>query len=303
VIKYALAAAALKGSSLTPGTRTAYRRLGNVVETARRRQRDVPDYYIDEAIRISQLTQAYGLISDGDRVFELGTGFVHWESIVAKLCADVRLTMFDVVDNRLWGVFPKYLMALRDALPQIALGEERKANAYQLIDELLRARSFNEAYEALGAEYILNANGSTAAVESESYALVISLAVLEHIQSEILSEVISETYRMLRPGGYALHGFDLSDHYWYFDSSMPRKNYLRFSPASWDRWFSSRVMYINRDRVQRPEWDDIFKRANFEIVDCEIVREPLGGIGVHPAYGLSPDDAQTMSLRYLLRRP
>jgi SAM-dependent methyltransferase len=301
VIKYALATAALKGFSLTPGTRTAYRRFGNVVETARRRQSDVPDYYIDEAIRISQLTKAYELISDGDRVFELGTGFVHWESIVAKLCADVRPTMFDVVDNRLWGVFPKYLLALREALPQMDLGDERKANAYQLIDDLLRVRSFEEAYEVLGAEYILNANGSTAAVESESYALVISLAVLEHIESDILSDVVAETYRMLRPGGYALHGFDLSDHYWYFDSSMPRKNYLRFSPATWDRWFSNRVMYINR--VQRPEWDDIFKRANFEIVDCQIVREPLGGIGIHPAYGLSPDDAQTMSLQYLLRRP
>jgi SAM-dependent methyltransferase len=301
VIKYALATAALKGFSLTPGTRTAYRRFGNVVETARRRQSDVPDYYIDEAVRISQLTKAYELISDGDRVFELGTGFVHWESIVAKLFADVRLTMFDVVDNRLWGVFPKYLTALRDALPQIGLGEDREANAYQLIDDLLRTRSFEEAYEVLGAEYILKPNGSTAAVESESYGLVISLAVLEHIQSDVLADVIAETYRMLRPGGYALHGFDLSDHYWYFDSSMPRKNYLRFSPATWDRWFSNRVMYINR--VQRPEWDDIFRRANFEVVDCQIVREPLGGIGVHPAYGLSPDDAQTMSLQYLLRRP
>lgn len=301
MIKYALATAALKGFSISPGTRTAYRRFGNVVETARRRQSDVPDYYIDEAVRISQLTKAYELISDGDRVFELGTGFVHWESIVAKLFADVRLTMFDVVDNRLWGVFPKYLTALRDALPQIGLAEDREAYAYQLIDDLLRTHSFEEAYEVLGAEYILKSNGSTAAVESESYGLVISLAVLEHIQSDILPEVIAETYRMLRPGGYALHGFDLSDHYWYFDSSMPRKNYLRFSPATWDRWFSNRVMYINR--VQRPEWDDIFKRANFEVVDCQIVREPLGGIGVHPAYGLSPDDAQTMSLQYLLRRP
>jgi hypothetical protein len=60
-------------------------------------------------------------------------------------------------------------------------------------------------------------------------------------------------------------------------------------------------MYINR--VQRPEWDAIFKRANFEIVDCEITREPIGDITVHPSYGLSFDDAQTMELHYILRRP
>ena len=186
-------------------------------------------------------------------------------------------------------------------MPLLGLAGDRQAKAYQLIDDLLRARSFEEAYEVLGAEYIIDANGSMAGAESESYAMVISLAVLEHIRAEIMPQVIAETYRLLPPGGYAIHSFDLSDHYWYFDSSMPRKNYLRFSPATWDRWFSSRVMYINR--VQRPEWDAIFKQANFEILDCEVVREPLGGITVHPSYGLSFDDAQTQSLCYLLRRP
>ena len=113
MIKYALATAALKGFSLTPGTRTAYRRFGNVVETARRlRHEEVPNYYIDEAVRLSRFTQTYEAISDGDRVFELGTGFVHWESLVVKLFADVRLTMFDVVDNRLWSAFPKYLTSV-----------------------------------------------------------------------------------------------------------------------------------------------------------------------------------------------
>lgn len=301
MIKYALATAAFKGFSVSPGTRTAYRRFGNVVETARRRQGDVPDYYIDETVRLSRITQTYEPISDGDRVFELGTGYVHRESIAIKLFADVQLTMFDVVDNRLWRVFPKYLTALREALPQLGLAADRQQRAQQLIEDLLRARSFEEAYEVLGAEYIMNSDGSTAGAESESYAMVISLAVLEHIQAEMLPQVIAETYRLLRPGGYAVHGFDLSDHYWYFDSSMSRKNYLRFAPETWDRWLSSRVMYINR--VQRPEWEALFKGANFEIVDCEVLREPLGDITVHPSYGLSSDDAQTTGLRYILRRP
>jgi SAM-dependent methyltransferase len=302
VIKYALATAALKGFSLSPGTRTAYRHFGNAVETVRRlRHADLPDQYIKEAVRLSRFTQTYEPFSDGDRVFELGTGFVHWDSIVVRLFADVRLTMFDVVDDRLWRVFPKYLMALREALPQLGLAGDRQATAYQLIDRVLGAGSFEEAYEVLGAEYIMDANASMASLESESYATVVSLAVLEHVRAEILPHVIADTYRLLRPGGYAVHTIDLTDHYFYLDSTMPPKNYLRFSPATWERWLSSRVMYINR--VQRPEWDAIFKQANFEIVDCEITREPLGDITVHPSYGLSSDDAQTMELHYILRRP
>jgi SAM-dependent methyltransferase len=302
VIRYTLAAAALKSFSLTPATRSAYRRLGNVVETARRlRGGEVPEYYFDEVVKLSQLMRTNQVIADGDRVFELGTGFVHWQSVVAKLFADVRPIMFDVVDDRLWKVFLTYMAELKAALPRLDLPDDRIAPAQQLLDRLLASHAFDEAYEVLGAEYILHPDGSFDGLESESFALVTSLNVLEHINAEILPQVMAETYRLLRPGGYVIHQFDLSDHYWYFDSSMSRKNYLRFAPDTWDRWLSNRVMYINR--VQRPQWETIFKQANFEIVDCEVEREPLGDIAIHPEYALSPDDAQTVVMRYTLRRP
>lgn len=302
MIRYALATAALKSFSLTPGTRTAYRHIGNVVETRRRLQGgDVPDWYLEEVAAYSRLMAKYQPVEDGDRVFELGTGFVHWESIVVKLFRDVQLTMFDVVDDRLWKVLPKYLSDLRDALPRLGVPPDRYESALELVNRLLRAASFEEVYQILGAEYILDSEGSTAAIESESYAMVISLNVMEHLRAEILPQVIADTFRMLRPGGYAVHQWDLSDHYSYFDASMARKNYLRFKPSTWDRWLNSRVMYINR--VQRPEWDVIFDRAGFEIVETEVASMPLGDITVHPSYQLSKDDAQVSALRYVLRRP
>jgi hypothetical protein len=82
---------------------------------------------------------------------------------------------------------------------------------------------------------------------------------------------------------------------------MPAKNYLRYSPSTWERWFNSTVQYVNR--VQRRQWDSIFTQADFEIVDCGIVNEPLRGITVHSEYGLSSGDAEATLLRYVLRRP
>jgi SAM-dependent methyltransferase len=255
---------------------------------------------LEEVAELSNIMAKYRPVVDGDRVLELGTGWVHWQSIVVKLFAGVHLTMFDVVDSRLWKVFRKYLSEFKTVLPQLDLPADRSATAQQLVDRLLLARSFQEAYEVLGAEYIISSDGSMASLDSESYAMVTSLATLEHVRVEILPQVIAETYRLLRPGGYAMHKFDLTDHYSYFDHSMSPKNYLRFSPVTWDRWLSSRVMYMNR--VQRPEWDALFEQANFEIIACDVVDKPLRGITVHPSYGLSAEDAQTTELRYVLRR-
>jgi SAM-dependent methyltransferase len=301
VIRYALVAAAAKGFSLTPQTRAAYRRIGNVVESMRRLRAGLPDRYLDRAVALSELIATHAPVAAGDRVLELGTGWVHFESILIRLLADVRPTMFDVDDSRLWPVFRRYLSDLRPALPLLNMPDGRRAAADEVIDGLLATKSFEEAYELLGADYSIERGGSLAGLESESYALVVSADTLEHVRREILPRVIEETYRLLRPGGYAIHQIDLADHLSYFDPAMPAKNYLRYAPATWERWVNSTVQYVNR--VQRQDWDATFKEADFEIVECEVIAESLRGITVHSAYELSPEDAEATLLRYVLRRP
>lgn len=301
MIRYALVATAAKGFSLTPQTRTAYRRLGNAVETMRRMRSGLPERYLDRAVALSNLVAAHQPVVAGDRVLELGTGWVHFESVVMRLLADVRPTMFDVDDMRLWPVFRRYLSDLRNVLPQLNLSDERRLAGAELIDDLLAAESFDSAYQVLGAEYCLQRDASLGPLPSESYGLVVSADTLEHVERGVLPEVIRETYRLLRPGGYAIHQIDLADHLSYFDPAMPAKNYLRYSPSTWERWFNSTVQYVNR--VQRRQWDSMFTQADFEIVDCGIINEPLRGITVHSEYGLSSGDAEATLLRYVLRRP
>ena len=300
MLKYAAMTAALKGFSATPATRKGYRKLGNTVETRRRlRDKDVPKYYMEEVPKFAQFLKRYGELAAGERILELGTGYAHWQSVVIRLFADVEVTMFDIVDDRLWRVFLVYMAQLRRELPHLNFPADRLSEAERLLDSLSAAKSFDEVYDLLGAQYVLEADGDLSALQSDSYALIVSLSVLEHVHRDIVPKFMSETRRLLQPGGYVVHQFDLSDHYWYFDTAMSRKNYLRFSPETWERWLSSRVMYINR--IQRPEWDEIFNAAGLEIVDCEVVRESIGGIPIHPSYQLDADAAQAMSIRYLLR--
>lgn len=301
MIRYALVATAAKGFSLTPQTRTAYRRLGNAVETMRRLRSGLPERYLDRAVALSNVIAVHQPVRAGDRVLELGTGWVHFESVVMRLLADVRPTMFDVDDMRLWPVFHRYLSDLRIVLPELNLSEERRLAGAELIDDLLATDSFDSAYQVMGAEYCLQRNASLAPLQSESYGLVVSADTLEHVARGVLPQVVRETHRLLRPGGYAIHQIDLADHLSYFDPAMPAKNYLRYSPSTWERWFNSTVQYVNR--VQRQQWDAIFTEADFEIVECGIINEPLRGITVHSEYGLSSVDAEATLLRYVLRRP
>jgi len=254
---------------------------------------------MEEVQKFAQFFKRYGELAAGERILELGTGW-HWQSVVIRLFADVEVTMFDVVDDRLWRVFLVYMAQLRRELPHLNFPADRLSEAERLLDSLSAAKSFDEVYDLLGAQYVLEADGDLSALQSDSYALIVSLAVLEHVHRDIVPKFMSETRRLLQPGGYVVHQFDLSDHYWYFDKAMSRKNYLRFSPETWERWLSSRVMYINR--IQRPEWDEIINAAGLEIVDCEVVRESIGGIPIHVSYQLDVDEALAMSIRYLLRR-
>jgi len=301
LLKYAAMIAGLKGFSATPATRKAYRKLGNVVETQRKlRDEEMFGYKVGEVSILAQFFEKYGELAAGERVLELGTGYAHWQSVVIRLFADVEVTMFDIVDNRLWRVFNVHMARLRSELPQQKFPAARLSEAERLLDSLSAAKSFDEVYDLLGAQYVLEADGDLSALRSDSYALILSLSVLEHVQRDMVPKFMSETRRLLQPGGYIWHSFDLSDHYSYFDKKMSPKNYLRYSPETWERWFSSRVMYINR--IQRPEWDEIINAAGLEIVDCEVLSDSIGDIRIHPSYQLDADEAQTIIVTYVLRR-
>jgi SAM-dependent methyltransferase len=302
VIRYMLVSAAAKGFSMSSGSRGLYRQVGNVVETSRRLRSGLPERYLDRAIALSALCATHRPVADGDRVLELGTGWVHWESMVVRLVAEVEPTMLDIVDDRLWKVYLNYLTGLRASLDRLVLPAGRQDAAAALLDSVLRAGSFEDAYEALGADYRVEPSGSLASFETGSYALVMSADTLEHVQRPILPELVAETYRLLRPGGYAIHQIDLADHLSYFDPKMSPKYYLKHAPEVWDRYFNSTVQYINR--VQRPAWDSLFEKAGFEILQREVVSEPLRGVTAHQSYkALSQADLEASLLRYVLRKP
>ena len=268
MVKYITTAVALKCSSSTPFTRRIYRGLGNMLGGKRRRQGKMPLYYAERLKRMLRLTREHQIVRDGDRILELGTGWLHWEALTLRLFFDVEAVLYDVWDNRQLGGMKNYLGQLQGMLnADFGLSPAELKRAVGLIDRILQVASFDELYKMLGFEYHVESSGSLSRYVDSSFQLVVSAGVLEHVNRGALPLLIPETRRVLKPGGWALHSIDTSDHLAHYAKSVSRKFYLSIPEWKWKLLCENEVQYINR--LQRGEWLQLFKGSGFEIIEVD----------------------------------
>ena len=302
MIRYVGASVVANVFSATPATQRSYRRLANGFETWRRTRMGLPELYVARVGLLASVIERNLNLTADDSVLEIGTGWVHWESLITRLVCDARVTMFDVVDNRLFPIFKLYAQALRPLLDTIGIPAERIDKAHVILDAVERATSFEQVYSALCWDYVIDGSGTMENLGEGTFDLIVSSDVLEHIDRAILRPFVERMFQLLRPGALAYHSIDLIDHLSYYDPKMPAKLYYRFDGAVWDKWVNSKVQYINR--VQRPEWLSLFQEAGFECVSEEVTYGPHGNAKVHPSYAnLSPAELEMNTLMLVFRKP
>lgn len=268
MVKYIATAVALKCFSSSALMRRQYRRLGNTRGGKRRRSESMPGYYPDRLRRMLRLQRQYNLVRDGDRILELGTGWLHWEAVTLRLFFDIEAVLFDVWDNRQLVGLKNYLQQLAPMLnDDFELSTSELRRAHSLIESISRTESFDELYKLLGFKYVVEGSGSLSQFPDHSFRLVVSAGVLEHVKRDALPMLIGETRRILKPGGWAVHSIDTSDHLSHYDKKVSRKMYLSFSDGTWRRLFENEVQYINR--VQREDWLELCRSKGFELVEEE----------------------------------
>jgi hypothetical protein len=242
------------------------------------------------------------MVRPGIRALEIGTGWVHWESLVLRNRADAGVLLYDVWDNRSFRMFRAYAGQLADPAVRRRLGLDADAGA-ALMERVAGCRSFAEAYALLGFEYLLDPSGTLEGVPEAAFDLVVSSDVGEHIPRESLPLVAERSFRALRPGGWAYHQIVITDHLTIYDRSVHPKEYLRYTREHYQSKFLSEVQYINM--VQVPEWAEIFRSSGFDIVETNrIGMSDLSSLDVHPSWEFVPrDDLACTVVQFLLRRP
>ena len=114
-----------------------------------------------------------------------------------------------------------------------------------------------------GIRYLAPCDARDTGLASDSIDFVSSTDTCEHIPEPDLARIFRECGRLLRPGGAFSCRIDLQDHYAYFDPSVSRYNFLRFSERAW-RLVNSPLHYQNR--LRSPDYLRLVRAAGFELV-------------------------------------
>ena len=303
MIKYLLVAASLKLFSSCPQTRELYRFLGNAIGSRARARKGPSRSRLDRVRELLEFVERYDAIRDGHSVLELGTGWLHWESIVLRLFCDVNITLFDVWDNRSLDTLKRWFGALDRVIDaELDLAPAQHERVHALLSGITGVSTFDDLYNLLGFRYVIEPSGSLAGFQDESFDAIYSYNVLEHVTVDTLPGYMRDLCRLLRPGGYSIHTIDVSDHLHHYDRSVSQKNYLRYSDAVWKRWFENRVQYFNR--VHRSDWLSLFDAVGFRLVEDESLSTDLGTLKVNEEYGeLDRRDLECVSFRVVHRKP
>lgn len=101
----------------------------------------------------------------------------------------------------------------------------------------------------LGIEYRAPADAAATGLPAESFDVVMSSVVLEHVPEAAILAIYAEMHRILRPGGIMSHSIDMSDHFAHSDTSISPWHFLRLDDAQWDR-INSDLLFQNRLRAE-----------------------------------------------------
>ena len=296
MLRYQFTALTLKAFSVSPFTKQIYRRLGNFVGTRRRLNAPV-QIYAQRGRLLLDLVQEYDAVQPEDQLLEVGTGWLHWYSIYLRLFYTTRITMLDIWDNRQFAALKASFLKLKSSglLP-------KNDFILQNLEKVISASNFDELYHNLGLTYVIEPQGSLQQFPYQSFDGIFSFHVMEHVPVVTTSQLVSDYYRILKPGGISIHQIGIDDHLSHYDRKESPKNYLRFSDQTWKTWFENDVQYINR--LQVTDWLNLFQDQGFNLKKIIIETCNIQHLPIHPQYSrYSQEDLACTLLTIVHKKP
>ena len=164
-----------------------------------------------------------------------------------------------------------------------------------------------ELEERFGIAYLAPGDARTTGLAAETVDFVSSTDTCEHIPAGDLAAIFHESRRLLRPGGAFSCRIDLQDHYSYFDPSLSRYNFLRFSDRVWSLVNSP---LHNQNRLRSHDYLRLVREAGFEVVaerpsaPNEQGLEELRALPLAPRFRrYTPEELGVTILSFVARRP
>jgi len=230
---------------------------------------------------------------EGKVCLEVGTG---WRPLLPSflfLAGAKRIFTFDVHRWLDLSYARETYQAVRDhvaeivdklGLDEITAQERLQATAGCKLDTL------DNILQALQIEYRCPADAGHTGLPEKSVDIVVSTNVLEHINPHDLRRIHAEAYRLLVPGGLAVHRVDVGDHFATIDRRITTGNFLQFSEEDW-RWYGgSGLSYHNRLRctdhvrlLEEAGFDEVRHQVRVDEVTSGAIKD--GSLAVSAGFG------------------
>lgn len=292
-IRYYAASVVLKAFSLNGLSRRAYRKVGNRLAKGKHA------YTSPEAIRrglwfIEMVEQAGVHLNNHSTVLEIGTGWTHFYGIFLHFFWNPKTYLFDIWDNRQLNALKEKYCNLPDSLEDLlpAKWQDRLPEIRRLTAKIGAVTSFDDLYALLNMVYCIEPEGRLDVFPTNQFDLVFSGDVMEHIHRNSLESVVENMHRILKPGGVSIHQIGIDDHLTHYAPGQSTKKYISYSGTVWKLFFENQVQYFNR--VQLPEYLDIFDRNGFEMLACSTEEDPDSLNHVTPAGPFRKFDDKTL---------
>ncbi len=100
--------------------------------------------------------------------------------------------------------------------------------------------------------------------QDDSLCLIHSNNTLEHIDPQVLRQILEDFNRILHPKGIMSHNIDMSDHFAHLDRSITNFNFLKFSDGQW-KIIDNSIQPQNRLRIT--DFERMFRDSGFQILE------------------------------------
>lgn len=240
-------------------------------------------------------------------ILEIGSGWHPALPLCFSLAGVRSCRTYDIVRHMSPELTFRMLDRLEAHLPKIAdaarLNKHRVEWAYA---ELKLAKTLDDLLRRARVHYMAPGDAAATGLAEGSVDMVYSNSVLEHVHPQILPRLMTESMRILRPGGVAAHCVACNDHYAHFDRKISFVNFLRYGEGMWKLW-NNDLNYQNR--LRKSDFLSIVNEAGFEVVQLNTtvrkgVREALAGMKVaKPFQRYSMEDLETTSVDFIARKP
>ena len=257
--------AAIQGVlSRLPGGYRLHRRLQRLTGTDRI---DVADEYRRKAQFLRRLLDR-GIALKGATVLEIGTGWHPYLPLVLHLMDAERTVTVDVNPWLTRETLAETVAAVDSRVNRLASDfgvdeSEARRRLAALRQQLCSGAAPAEVLRAAGVDYRYPMDAGDTGLPAEGFDLVVSSNVFEHIPPGELRRIVTESRRLLRPGGVSAHHVHTGDHF-SADERITSVNFLKYSPRAW-RLIGSGLAYHNRLRCR--DYARLFEEHGFELLD------------------------------------